>query len=332
MIILLDDAYRDGAAGRFAGHEVRYFPSSIKDPGELAAMMREADIVGLRRVLPFDFTQDMVESASNLKFVHRSGSGAEWLKPNMLSELGILVAVNSGFNAPSVAEHTVLLTLLTLRRSLELIDSMRDGKWLRDLPGTPSFMLDGRTVGVIGVGAIGGRVVRAMLGLNAKVLCYQRDHSVSLPEGAEWSELDIIFSTADVITLHVPLVEETKKLIDRRALALMKPTAVLINTSRGQVVDQTALVEALEAGQLRAAGLDVFEEEPLPADHKLRHMPNVVTTPHVGGAGVEIALRQVEGTLSNIELFVRGDRPERLVNPHLLAMDHLRAAHLKTKD
>jgi phosphoglycerate dehydrogenase-like enzyme len=332
MIILLDDAYRDGAAGRFAGHEVKYFPSSIKDPAQLADMMREAEIVGFRRVLPFDFAPAMVTSAPDLKFIHRSGSGADWFDMDLLSDLGILVAVNSGFNAPSVAEHAVLLTLLTLRRSLDFIDSMRDGKWLRDLPGEQPFMLSGRTVGVIGIGAVGSRVVRAMLGLDAKVLCYQRDHTVNLPEGAHWAELDTILSTSDVITLHVPLVEDTERMIGRRAFSMMKPGTVLINTSRGQVVDQAALVEALEARTMRAAGLDVFEDEPLPADHELRRMPNVVTTPHVGGAGIEIVEMQVEGTLSNIELYVSGACPQRLVNPEVLRSPRLRAAHLRIED
>jgi phosphoglycerate dehydrogenase-like enzyme len=332
MIILLDDAYRDGATGRFDGHEVRYFPSSIKDPAQLASLMREADVVGFRRVLPFPFAPEMVTDAPNLKFIHRSGSGADWFDMDLLSQLGILVAVNSGFNAPSVAEHTVLLTLLTLRRSLDFFESMRNGKWLRDLPGEPVFMLSGRTVGVIGIGAVGTRVVRAMQGLDAKVLCYQHDHTVTLPEGAQWADLDTIFSTADVVTLHVPLLDDTEGMVDRRRLALMKPTAVLINTSRGQVVDQSALIDALETGGIRAAGLDVFEDEPLAADHKLRHMPKVITTPHVGGAGVEISHMQVEGTLSNIELYVSGARPERLVNPKILTAAHLRAAHLKPKD
>ncbi len=328
MIIVLDDAYQPGVGSRFDGHDVRYFPSAIKDPAALAEAMRDADVVGFRRVLPFPFTPDMVTAAPNLKFIHRSGSGADWFDLDLLDRLGILVAVNSGFNAPSVVEHTVLLTLLTLRRSLDFIDSMRQGQWLRDLPGDPPFMLSGRTVGVIGIGAIGSRVVRAMLGLNAKVLCYQRDREVQLPEGAAWADLDTIYRTADVITLHVPLVAETERMINSRALELMQPTTVLINTSRGQVVDQAALIEALAARRLRAAGLDVFEDEPLPADHPLRRMPNVVTTPHVGGAGIEISQMQVEGTLGNIDLYIRGERPARLVNPHLLQTAQLRATHL----
>lgn len=329
MIIVLDEAYREGVGSRFDGHDVRYFPSSLKDPAALARAVTDAEVVGFRRVLPFPFTRDIVSGAADLKFIHRSGSGADWFDLGYLDELGILVAVNSGFNAPSVAEHAVLLTLLCLRRSLDFVRSMTDGQWMRDPPGAPVFILNGRTVAVIGVGAIGMRVVRIMQSFGARVICYQRDRSVALPEGVEWAELDTIFRTADVVTLHVPLLDETTHLIDDRALSLMKPTAVVVNTSRGPVVDQAALAEALAAGRIRAAGLDVFEDEPLAADHPLRRMPNVVATPHVGGAGVEIAERQVEGTLANIDLYVAGRLPERLVNPHILKDGRLRAKHLR---
>lgn len=332
MIILLDEAYRKGVGRRYDGHEVRYFPSSITDPVKLAELMVEADIVGFRRVLPFDFTAEMVIGAPRLQYIHRSGSGADWFDLELVSSLGILVAVNSGFNAPSVAEHALLLTLLTLRRSLDFFSSMREGQWLRDLPGQSPFMLNGRTVGVIGVGSIGSRVVRAMLGFEARVLCYQRDRSVTLPDGAEWGELDTILAQADVVSLHVPLVDDTRHLIDARALGLMKPDAVLINTSRGEVVDEQALIKALISGRLRAAGLDVFEAEPLAPDHVLRSLPNVVTSPHVGGAGIEVSQRQVEGTLSNIDIFLRGDCPPRLVNPAVLRSPNLRASRLRIPD
>lgn len=328
MLIVLDEAYRPGVGNRFDGHQVRFFPSAVRDPAALAEALTGADVIGFRRVLPFPFTSELVAGAPDLQFIHRSGSGADWFDLPYLNASGVLVALNTGFNAPSVAEHALTLTLLSLRRSLDFIDSMRDGKWLRDLPGPSPFLLNGRTVGVIGVGAIGSRVVRAMLGFDTRVLCYQRDRSITLPEGARWAELDEIFAEADVISLHVPLIEETYHLIDERALSLMKPTAVLINTSRGPVVDQAALMQALRVGRIRAAGLDVFEDEPLAADHPLRRLPNVVTTPHVGGAGVEIEHRQVEGTLANIDRFVAGRTPERLVNPEILADGRARARHL----
>ncbi|HMN87803.1 MAG TPA: NAD(P)-dependent oxidoreductase [Bauldia sp.] len=328
MIIVLDEAYRPGVGSRFDGHDVRYFPSAIREPGPLAEAIREAEVVGFRRVLPFPFTRDLVSGAANLRYIHRSGSGADWLDLDYLDELGILVAVNSGFNAPSVAEHAVLLALLCLRRSLDYVRSMEAGEWVRDPAGPPPFMLNGRTVGVIGVGAVGSRVVRAVQGFGARAICYQRDRSITLPPGAEWADLDAIYRTADVISLHVPLVDETRRMIDARAIALMKPTAVVVNTSRGTVVDQAALVAALREGRIPAARLAVFEDEPLAPDPPLRHMPNVVVTPHVGGAGVEIAERQVEGTLANIDLYVAGRVPERLVNGHLLGDPRLRARHL----
>lgn len=328
MLIVLDEAYREGCGDRFAGHELRFFPSTIGDAESLRPYLADADVAGFRRVLPFAFEPSLVSGAERLQFIHRSGSGADWFDLDLLSELGILVAVNSGFNAPSVAEHAVTLTLLCLRRTLDFVASMAEGEWLRDLPGDPPMMLGGKTVGIVGVGAIGAGVIRAMIGLGARVVAYQRDTSTPLPEGAEWVDFDTLVSSADVISLHVPLLPETFRMIGEREIAMMKPKAVLINTSRGPVVDQDALVAALRDGRIRAAGLDVFEDEPLAPDHPLRAMPNVITTPHVGGAGIEIVEMQVGGTLANIERFVAGLCPERLVNGRVLRDGHARARHL----
>jgi phosphoglycerate dehydrogenase-like enzyme len=327
--VVLDEAYREGVNGRFGAHDVRYFPSSITDPGLLAEIMKPADVVGFRRVLPFPFEPRMVERADRLKFIQRSGSGADWFDLPLLSRLGILVAVNQGTNAPSVAEHAVTLILLCLRRTLDFIQVMRDGGWTRDLPGKDPMIVTGKTVGVIGVGNVGARVARAMMGLGANVICYQRDTSVTLPEGATWVDFDTLIAKSDVVTLHVPLLPETTRMIGRREIGMMKRDAVLINTARGAVVDQTALIEALAGGRIRAAGLDCFEDEPLAPDHQLRSMPNVILTPHVGGAGIEIVGLQVERTLANIGLFLSGKRPERLVNAEILQGGAARASDLQ---
>lgn len=330
MRIVLDEAYRPGVRTRFDGHDVSYFPSSVQDAASLKPFLDGAEVIGFRRVLPFAFDPVLVADAPGLQFIHRSGSGADWFDLDHLSELGVLVAVNSGFNSPSVAEHTVLMTLLCLRRSLDFIDSMRGGQWLRDLPGDDPMMLSGKTVGVLGYGAIGSKVTRAMLGLNARVLVHQRDPAPDLPEGAELVGFDDVVTRSDVISLHVPLMPETRHLLHAAEFARMKSGVVIINTSRGETVDNAALLDALRNGHVRAAGLDVFEEEPLPEDHPFRSMPNVVTTPHVGGSGVEVVHMQVEGTLANIDLFVAGQSPERLVNPQILQDGRARASHLAT--
>jgi len=328
MNIVLDEAYRNASCNRFVEHQIRYFPSSITDPALLAEILIDAEVIGFRRVLPFPFEPTLVERAENLKFIQRSGSGADWFDLHYLTENGILVAVNSGVNAPSVAEHAITLALLSLRRTLDFIDTMNDGQWVRDLPGEPPMILNGKTVGVLGLGAIGSRVAKAMIGLGAKVICWQPNTSVDLPGGAAWKDFDTLIASSDVVTLHVPLLSETISMIGEREFGMMKPNTVFINTSRGQVVDQSALIEALKSRRIRAAGLDVFEDEPLAPDHPLRHMQNVITTPHVGGAGVEIAERQVESTLDNIDLFLSGKCPERLVNPEILKNGRVRAKNL----
>jgi phosphoglycerate dehydrogenase-like enzyme len=153
-----------------------------------------------------------------------------------------------------------------------------------------------------------------------------------LPAGLEAVSvlpLDALLQQADIVSLHVPLTRATHALIGARELALMQPTATIINTSRGQVIDEPALVAALQAGRLRAAGLDVLAQEPTAPDNPLLAMPNVVITPHIGGGAAEITLRQVAGSLDNAARFAAGELPGRLINPELLTQPHLRAQHLR---
>lgn len=330
MIVVLDEAYRAAADGRFAGHEVRYFPSDLADAAAFAEIIAPATALGLRRPLPFPFNGALIAGATELQFIQKSGSGTDWFDLPALTNDGILLAVNSGVNAVSVAEHTVMLMLMCLRGGFGYMQQMRDGVWERISPLSP-VLLDGKTVGIIGMGAIGTRVARAMLGLGANVLAVQR-RAGRLGEGLDAVRavpLDDLLREADVVTFHVPLTDETRGMIGTRELALMKPDAIVVNTARGQVIDEGALYEALRDGRLRAAGLDVFVEEPAAANHPLLALPNVYATPHIGGLAQEINARQVESTLANIERFLAGQRPEKLVNPEVLQGNEARAAHLR---
>ena len=328
MIIVLDETYRPRVGDRFAGNEIRYFPPTIADLDAFRDLIADADVLGLRRVLRFHFDRETFAGARRLQFIHKSGSGADHFDTEALSDMGILVGLNTGFNAVSVAEHAVTMILVTLRRSNDFAAIIRSGGWGMSLPGEMPLLLSGKTVGLIGVGAIGARIARAMIGLDARVVAYHPDADRQMPPGVERMGLDAMLAAADVVSIQVPLTPATAGMIGRRELSLMRPTAVLVNTSRGGVVDEAAMVEALSAGRLRAAGLDVFAEEPLPADHPLRALPNVFATPHVAGVAQEIVERQAEGTLSNIELFLAGRRPERLVNPWILSDGRARARHL----
>jgi phosphoglycerate dehydrogenase-like enzyme len=328
----MDEGYRAAATGRFPQHDVRFYPKSIEDADAFGEAIRPAHALALRRPLPFPFDRRVIAAANDLQFINKTGSGADWFDVPALTEAGIMAAVNTGVNAPSVAEHTVMLMLFCLRGGFGYMEALRRGVWEREPAAQPQpALLHGKTVGIVGLGNIGSHVARAMLGLGARVIAYQPRLRPLPPDLASVTlvSLDGLLRESDVVTLHVPLTDETRAMLGPRELALMKPTAILINTSRGKVIAESALYEALRDGRLRAAGLDVFQEEPTPADNPLLKLDNVCATPHVGGAAAEITALQIEATLTNIERFLAGQRPERLVNPEVLDTDQLRAEHLR---
>lgn len=323
MIIVLDEAYRSAGEHRYPGCTLRFFEAAGITPSAFADLIRDADVVGFRNTPPFPFDAEIFRQAPNLKFIQKSGSGTDWFDLDALSSQGIMLAANTGFNAPAVAEHALMLMLLCLRHPRATMERLRRGEWSRT-PGTPPpIQLHGRTVGVIGMGAIGSIVARAVISLGAQVVALQRQAATNPPAqpGLTWASLDDLLPAVDVLTLHVPLTDDTRGLIGQREFALMKPTAILINTSRGPVVDERALYDALREGRLRAAGLDVFEDEPTAPDNPLLSMEQVYATPHIAGYTAESNTLQIEGTLSNIERFVAGEHPDRVVNPEALGGD-----------
>jgi phosphoglycerate dehydrogenase-like enzyme len=332
LIIVLDEWYRSDADGRFSGCDVRYVQSAVATEADFLAAIREADVLGLRRSFTFPFGRDLIAQLPRLQFIQKSGSGADWFDVDALSEQGVLLAMNSGFNASSVAEHTVMLILTALRNAFGHMTRLRAGIWQRDNPGPAPMLLESKTVGIVGMGAIGGRVARAMLAFDARVIAYQRG---PLPDWAvaaaiEAVALDDLMSRADIVTLHTPATPETNGLIDAARIARMKSSAILVNTARGAVVDERALYEALRDGRIRGAALDVFAREPTPADNPLLALENVIATPHVAGATHEMGARQSEGTLANIERFAAGLLPERLLNPEVFDSGRARASHLRS--
>jgi len=327
VIIVLDEAYRLASDGRFPGHDLRYYASDLDDAATFAYLLAPAAVLGLRRPLDFSLEPSLLDGATSLQFIQKSGSGADWFDVDALNARGILLATNVGVNAASVAEHTVLLTLLCLRGAFAPMQQLRHGAWDRASTHPPAVLLDGKTVGIVGMGSIGTRVARAMLGLGARVIATRAPRE-ALPE-VTVMPLDDLLRAADVLTLHVPLTETTRGMIGTRELALLKPSATIVNTSRGQVIDDGALYDALRDGRLRAAGLDVFVEEPTPRDNPLLALPNVVSTPHIAGVAAEITARQLTYTIDNIERFLAGEVPERLTNPELLEAPGLRARQLR---
>jgi phosphoglycerate dehydrogenase-like enzyme len=258
-----------------------------------------------------------LEKAPRLKLVHKLGAGVNTIDVDTATRLGIAVANMPGANAPSVAEGTVLLMLAALRR-LPLLDrATRAGKGWPSDPTLGETVRDigGCTVGLIGYGSIAKLVERIVMAMGtppSRVL-----HTSTRDDGHPgWRPLPELLAASDIVSLHLPLTEETSGLLDAAALARMKPDAVLVNTSRGAIVDEDALIDALRGGRLAAAGLDVFAVEPVPADNPLLGLDNVVLTPHVTWYTADTMRRYLAEGVENCRRLRDGEALQNVVNAH----------------
>jgi D-3-phosphoglycerate dehydrogenase len=264
-----------------AGFEVTY------------AAMRDRELAGtsLADVLaPVDaviagtdaFPADVIQAASRLKIIARTGVGYDNIDVDAATQRDVVVCTTPGANRESVAEHVLALILNCARAIPQNIEAVKAGSWEQ-----PSGReVSGATLGVVGLGSIGKSVVLKALALGMRVLAFDQvlDEDFIAKTGIEVRRLDDLLREADFVTLHLSLGESTYHLIDQRALGMMKRSAFLINTSRGGIVDERALVDALESGQLAGAALDVLESEPVPAGSDLLKVPNLIVTAHIAGA------------------------------------------------
>jgi phosphoglycerate dehydrogenase-like enzyme len=253
-----------------------------------------------------------LRSAPRLRLVHKFGVGINTIDVDAATACGIAVANMPGANAASVAEGTVLLMLAVLRRLLPLDRATRQGRgWPTD-PALGEHCRDigGCTVGLVGYGSVAQRVAGMVSAMGARVL-----HTSTGDDGRPgWRPLPDLLAEADVVSLHVPLTAATEGLIDRAGLQRMKPEAVLINTSRGQVVDEPALAEALTGGRLAGAGLDVFAVEPVGTDNPLLGLDNVVLTPHVSWYTADTMRRYLTAAVDNCRRLRDGQPLTHVVN------------------
>lgn len=252
----------------------------------------------------------VMEAAPKLRVVGRHGTGVEAIDREAADQLGITVVNTPEANVESVAEHALGMMIALAKRMMEADRALRAGDWQARYRLT-GHELHGKTLGVLGFGRIGTRLAEiACLSLQMEVLYYDQ---VAYPEseaklGAKRLELTPLLERADVISVHVPLLQSTTHLLGEEAFRAMKPTCLLINTSRGPVVDQSALIAALQAGQIAGAGLDVFDPEPLPADHPLLQLENVVLSPHMA-AHTDEALRRMAMVAKDILAVLNGEEP-----------------------
>jgi phosphoglycerate dehydrogenase-like enzyme len=255
-----------------------------------------------------------LEQTRHLRLVHKMGAGVNTIDVETATRLGIAVANMPGANAPSVAEGTVLMMLAALRRLPALDRAIRDGRgWPSDATlGETVRDIGGCTVGLVGYGNIAKSVERIVVAMGAEVL-----HTSTRDDGHPgWRPLPDLLAASDIVSLHLPLTDATAGMLDRAALERMKPEAVLVNTSRGAVVHEDALVDALRTGGLAAAGLDVFAVEPLPPDNPLLSLDNVVLTPHVTWYTVDTMRRYLEHAVDNCRRLAEGRKLANVVNEY----------------
>lgn len=236
-------------------------------------------------------TEETYEAAPKLRMVQKWGVGYDKIDVKAAGKRGIPVSICVGGNSMPVAELAVTLMLTVLRNVVPMGLHMRSGEWERERYFARSYLLSGKTVGLVGIGNIAKKVAAILRGgFGCEVLYYDVFRMSEEDEarmGVHYVSLDELMRSSDVVSVHVPLLESTAGMIDRSKLELMKPTAIIINTSRGGVINEPDLIRALEEGKLLGAGLDTYSQEPLDAASPLLHMEQVVTTPHCAGNTID---------------------------------------------
>jgi phosphoglycerate dehydrogenase-like enzyme len=297
---------------RDAGFEVRLEPRlRERTTLEVMEMMSEAT-AGLISTDPFDAS--VFAGCPDLRVLARVGVGTDAIDLAAATEAGVAVTTTPGVNAETVADHTLALMLACCRRLSENDAMIRAGRWDRG-GSLIGIDLAGLTVGIIGLGTIGTAVARRLAGFDVNVIGF--DAASVMYAGVTLVELADLLRTADVITVHVPLLPSTKGLIGPAELAAVRPGTILVNTSRGGVVDEQAVIEALRDGRLASAGLDVFAAEP-PVASPLLDMPNVVLSPHAAGISVAAQSTMLQMATRSIIEVLGGRAVEGLVNPAVL--------------
>jgi phosphoglycerate dehydrogenase-like enzyme len=282
------------------GHRLFFCDTRGMSDAELVQNVRDADVL-LLSYRPL--SREVIEACPNLKLICVAFTGLDHVDQEACKARGIILRNAAGYAVHAVSELAIGLMIAVLRRIVSADATVRAGGDNRELEGHELF---GKTLGIVGCGAIGLQVARLSNAFGCHVLGYERQKIRSDDVAIEQVELDELLRRSDIVSLHVPLTAETRGFIGREQLARMKPSAILINTARGPVVDQSALIEALNQKRLAGAGIDVFDvEPPLPAKHPIFQAPNTVLLPHVGfetaeaiSAKADIALRHLEDFLS----------------------------------
>ncbi|MGV9863627.1 phosphoglycerate dehydrogenase [Rhodococcus koreensis] len=296
---------------RCHGHEVTYSPAG--GPRDREHALTLFDGIDGAIIASEPVTADMLESATALKVLARSGVGYESIDLAAAARRGVRVCNTPGVNHDAVAEMTIALILMVARTLPAVLGGVRDGRWPRDA----GRELRGATLGVIGYGPSGRAVAHLARAFGMSVSVYTR-HPNPDQDGIDFADLDTVTAAADYLTLHTRPDDSTHHLIDRKRLQSMKPTAILINTARGNLVDEAALVDALNAGEIAGAALDVLAHEPLPATSELREFDNVLITSHLAGQTAEARIRAAMSAAHAVIDVLAGREPVHPVDQEMV--------------
>ncbi len=284
-------------------------PDVGDEPG-LARLVKDADawVIGLQRASEATFRE-----SKRVRVLAVHGVGVDHVDVAAATRLGIAVVNTPGTNANGVAEMAIMFVFALSRELLVADGIVRGGGWAPTMVGEE---VAGKTLGVVGFGAAGRRAAALALGLGMRVVAYNRSAVADAPAGVSFASLDEVLRQSDYASIHVALKPETKGMIGAREIGLMKPSACLVNTARGAIVDEAALCQALTSGRLRGAALDVFGDEP-PRSNPLVGLPQVILSPHLGGNTVQGFCRTTDAVTESLLSLLDGAPPARLVNPEV---------------
>ena len=278
------------------------------------ALVKDAEFIMLcGNVIP----DEIIKATDKVRLIQLLSAGWDFLNIPLVQELNIPVANNGGANSWAVADHTLMLILSSYHRLIEVDKATRSGKWGYPLDGTNVFELANKKVGLLGLGNIGRQVAKRLLPFDAHIQYYDLMRLSSKDEHAlsiNYVGLETLFSTSDIISIHIPLVDSTYQLVDKKLIDLMKPSSIIVNTSRGSIINESYLIDTLRNRRISGAALDVFEQEPIEKDNPLLLMENVIVTPHSAGNNWDAWSRRAKFGYSNIQNVINGGEPLSLVH------------------
>jgi len=275
------------------------------------------NIDGLFCLLTETVDEALLQKAKQLKVISNMAVGYNNIDIAAATEKGIFVTNTPGVLTETTADLTFALVMATARRIVEASDFLREGSWKTWSPMLLTGQdIYGATLGIIGLGRIGESLAKRAKGFDMRILYHNRSRKEEAEKtwGIEYADMDSLLRESDFVCVMTPYTEETRNLIGERELSLMKKSAILINTARGGIVNEAALYDALKENKIWAAGLDVFEQEPVRPDHPLLTLPNVVTLPHIGSASIQTRTRMAELAAANLIQGVMGETPQNRVN------------------